>query len=175
VRTAVGLLVAAAVLATAASASSRRATPSHAWATICSAFKLPPPTRAGEVALWGHIRSLTRTGRRYELRFDPALWLSGVTANRAAAEDGRTVDNDYYVRDESHRLLTYLVPTSARATVIINRGTEGLCSLRIPIAELAQIVRGKNPQRRLLFGRRLGYWIRATGDTVRSLDQQYQP
>jgi len=175
VRAAVGLLFAAAVLAAAASASSRRATQSHASATICGAVKLPPETRAGEVALWGHIKSLTRTRRRYELRFDRALRLGGVTANRAAAEDGRTVDNDYYVRDESHRLLTYRVPTSARATVIINRGTEGLCSLKISIAALAQIVRGKNPQHLLLYGRGLGYWIRATGDTVRSLDQQYQP
>jgi hypothetical protein len=135
-----------------------------------------------EVVLYGHIRSLTRTGARYQLRFDPALWLSGTTANRAAVEDGAispgdVVPNDYYIRDETHRLLTYRVPPFARATVITFGGSPGLRSTRIAVSELAQIVKGRNPKRRRLFvpGNRLGFWIRVATDTVRTLDQQYQP
>ena len=131
-----------------------------------------------EQTLYGHIRSLTRKGARFELRFDPAFWLGGVTATRAAVEDkvippGDIVPNDYYVRDESHRLLTYRVPATAHVTVL----TRGPRSTAIAVSELAQIVRGKNPRRRPLYdrGNHLGYWIRFRLDTVRSLDQQYQP
>ena len=127
---------------------------------------------------YGHIKSLVRKGSRFELRFDPALWLGGTTANRAAIEDkvippGDTVPNDYYIRDETHRLLTYRVPPGARVTVI----AQGNRSIRVTVAELAQIVKGKNPTGRPLYDRQnhLGYWIRVATDTVRSLDQQYQP
>jgi hypothetical protein len=68
------------------------------------------------------------------------------------------------------------VPSTALVTVITNE-PRGFCSRRITISELAQIRRGRNPRHRRLFDRRngLGFWIRATADTVRSLDQQYQP
>jgi hypothetical protein len=146
----------------------------------CAHPRLPRAAAAGEVALWGHAKSLVRRGARFELRFDPALWLGGATANRAAREDGvigpgDTVPNDYYVRDERHRLLTYLVPTNARVTVITGLSTQ--CSTTIPVSELAAIVGGRNPRGRPLYDRRnaLGFWARISTDTVRSLDQQYQP
>lgn len=131
------------------------------------------------VVHYGHIRSLVDKGSRFEMRFDPASWLGGTTANRAAIEDkvigpGETVPNDYYIRDEAHRLLTYFVPTWAKVTVVTN-SSAGLRSTPIGVAELSQIVKGKNPKKRKLLGPRLGYWIRVATDTVRSLDQQYQP
>jgi hypothetical protein len=149
-------------------------------AAACRMVRTPPSAPVGQTVHYGHARSLTRSGTSYDLRFDPALWLSGSTANRAAREDGaigprETVPNDYYIRDESRRLLTYRVPAGARATVITN-DARGLCSTRVPVSELAQIVRGRNPARRRLFaGNRLGYWIRVATDTVRAFDQQYQP
>lgn len=131
-----------------------------------------------EQTLYGHIKSLTRKGARFELRFDPAFWLGGVTATRAAVEDkvippGDIVPNDYYIRDETHRLLTYRVPPTAHVTVL----TQGPRSTAISVSELAQIVKGKNPKHRALYdrGNHLGYWIGFRIDTVRSLDQQYQP
>ena len=132
----------------------------------------PPRT----TVFFGHARSLARKPGRWELRVDPAAFLVGVTANRAAAEDGvvsrgEPVPNDYYIRDESHELLTYLVAPTARVTVI----TQGLRATRISLAELSQILRGRNPARRKLFAPRNGFWFRVTGDTVRSLDQQYTP
>ena len=164
-------LAVAAVLVAAVSAAPRPSAPDAQPAMFS------PPR---ELVLYGHVKSLTRKGERYELRFDPAWWLGGVTANRAAVEDrrippGGVVPNDYYVRDETHRLLTYRVPTRARATVITLGGS--LRSTSIPVAELAEIVKGRNPKRRRLFdsGNNLGFWIRVATDTVRSLDQQYQP
>jgi hypothetical protein len=141
-----------------------------------SASFAAPPTVGTQ---YGHIRSLVRSGARYRMRFDPALWLSGATANRAAVEDGiiaqgEAVPNDYYIRDESPRQLTYLVGPGARVTVLTNAGGT-IRSTRIAVSELARIVHGRNPNRRKLYGRDLGYWIRVAGDTVRSLDQQYQP
>ncbi len=52
--------------------------------------------------------------------------------------------------------------------------------MTIPVSELAQIVKGKNPKRRPLFDRSngLGFWIRI-GDKypnpALSIDQQYHP
>ena len=43
------------------------------------------------------------------------------------------------------------------------------------MSELAAIVAGRNPEKRKLYGRHLGYWIRIAGDRVTRLDQQYQP
>lgn len=127
-----------------------------------------------ETVQFGHIKSLTRKGAGYELRFDPALFLSGETANVAAAEDGAVepgepVPNDHYVIDEGHRLLTYLVPANAKVTVL----TESPESTPITVAELAQIVAGDHAP--LWEPIETGFWLRARIDTVRSLDQQYVP
>jgi hypothetical protein len=156
--------------------ASVRAAPSSSTTLTRPDFVGPP--RA--LVQFGHVASLVRKGGRYELRFDPALWLGGTTAYHAAVEDGairrgEPVPNDYYVREEGHRLLTYTVPPNARVTVLTN--SAGIRSTRITVPELAQIVKGKNPKRRALFDRAngLGYWIRVATDSVRSLDQQYQP
>ena len=169
-----------AVLVAAASAWPR-GEGARAPTAACAMKRLPPAAPVGEVTLYGHARRLVRTGYGYELRFDPALWLGGQTANQAARADGviepgDTVPNDYYIREEGHRVLVYRVPLGARATVITS-GSGGLCSTRISVAELAQIVAGRNPRGRRLYvpGNRLGFWLRARIDTVRGLDQQYQP
>ena len=130
--------------------------------------------------VYGHIGSLARKGDHYELRFDPAWLTSGVTANTAAAEDGavepgQPVPNDNYVVDESHRLLTYLVPPAAHVTVLVNNPT-GFYSTPIPVSELAEIVTtGKSSERKLFEPLESGVWIRYSNDTVCSLDQQYKP
>ncbi|MDQ3822639.1 MAG: hypothetical protein M3321_05305 [Actinomycetota bacterium] len=167
-------LSAAILLVAAVSASSR---PSPSGGERQPSLFSPPR----EVWLYGHIRSVTRTGARYELRFDPAWWLGGTTANRAAVEDGRikpgeVVPNDYYVRDETRRVLTYRVAAAARATVV-TAGSAGLRSTAVPLSELDRLLDGDNPRRRRLLVpvRRAGFWIRVAVDTIRSLDQQYQP
>ena len=173
-------VVAAAVVSLTTGLLTAGATPAQA-VQRSSFVPLPPAAPVGQMVLYGHIKALTRKGSRYLLRFDPAWFTSGVTANVAAAEDGavpkgQPVPNDNYVVDESHRRLTYLVPTTARITVLTNEGTTGITSTRIPVAELAQIVKGKNPKGRKLFeSLDSGVWIRVRIDTVKSLDQQYRP
>ena len=137
-------------------------------------------SEACEQREFGHIAALARKGDDYELRFDPAWFTSGVTANMAAAEDGavepgQPVPNDNYVVDESHRLFTYLVPTDAQATILVNNDT-GFLSTPISVSELAQIVAtGESSRDKLFEPLDSGVWIRYHIDTVCSLDQQYRP
>jgi hypothetical protein len=130
-----------------------------------------------EAVFYGHVKSLTPKGRRFELRFDPAWWLTGITAQRAKLQDTGSSDvpNDYYIVEEGHRLLTYLVPATGHVTVLTRRGVGPIPVTAITVAELAQIVKGKNPKHRQLTEPKAGFWIAVAGDTVISLDQQYQP
>ena len=146
------------------------------------AAQLPPAAPAGQLVFYGHVESLTPSGKRYLLRFDPAWLLEGITAQRAAVADGvlppgEPVPNDNYTRDESHRLLTFLVPRTARITILTSGGTKGIANTAVPVAEFAQILKGKNPRHRKLFGdeSKWGYWALVRIDTVRSLDAQYHP
>ena len=128
--------------------------------------------------LFGHIESLKRAGKDFELKFDPAWWLSGVAAQRAALEDTGSSDvpNDYYVVDESHRLLTFVVPADAHVTVVTHG--QGISSVAISAAELAEIVEGRNPEHRPIFSSKLPFWIRIGEkypNPAITLDQQYQP
>jgi hypothetical protein len=178
------VLSAVAILIAATIASSRLlAAPatSSAVAKPRSPFLPTPPFGSPrDTVLFAHVKSVTRKGGHFEMRVDPAWFLSGETANRAAVEDkvippGDIVPNDHYIRDESHRLLTYLVPSSAHVTVVTNAGNRGIRATPISVSELAQIVKGKNPRHRTLFEPKNGFWIRVAIDTVRSLDQQYSP
>ncbi len=171
-------LTAVAALAIAASGSSRlSAVPASAGlAKQQSGFLLlPPAAPAGQMTLYGHVKTLTRKGGRFQMRFDPAWFTSGITASRAALEDTGSGDvpNDNYVVEEGHRLLTYLVPRSAHVTVLTNSG-QGISSTPISVSELARIVNG-GKHRKLFEPLDSGVWIRVRIDSVRSLDQQYRP
>jgi hypothetical protein len=133
--------------------------------------------KSRESVLYGHIKRLTRKGRHFEMRFDPAWWLTGFTAQRAKLEDTGSSDvpNDYYIVEEGHRLLTFLVPAGAKVTVLTRQGVGSIPATAIPVSELAQIVKGRNPQHRRLTEPKAGFWISTGGDTVSSLEQQYQP
>ena len=162
----------------------------HLWAApVASVANIAPPATAflpqppfaapRQIVFFGRVKSLTRSGSRFVMRVDPGVVLTGVTANRAAVEDkviapGEVVPNDGYVRDEGHRLLSYLVPRTAHVTVITNPGT-GPRATPISVAELAQIVKGRNPNKRPLFEPKNGFWIRVAGDRALALDQQYSP
>lgn len=130
--------------------------------------------------IFGHIKSLTPQGDHFEMRFDPAWFTSGVTANTAAAEDGavepgQPVPNDNYVIEEGHRLLTYVVPASAHVTVLTRGGDPvNFGATPITVSELERIVNdGKH--RPLFEPLESGVWIRVHVDTACSLDQQYRP
>ena len=130
---------------------------------------------------FGHIRSLVRDrSGRWVMRFDPAWFTSGVTANVAAAEDGAVepgepVPNDNYRIDEGHRLLTYLVATGARVSVLTRHGDPAqFGATPIGVTQLAALVRGEKPIE-LFEGLDTGVWLRVHGDTVCRIDQQYVP
>lgn len=136
------------------------------------------PDRPANV-LFGHITSMTRTDSGFDVKFDPAWWLTGVAAQRAALEDTGSSDvpNDYYIVDEGHRLLTIPVSPDARITVVTH-GDNGIGSVTVSPAELAEIVNGQNPQHRSLFSAKLPFWIRIGEHYPNSaveIDQQYQP
>jgi hypothetical protein len=167
-------LTAVAIVAAAVSASSQlSAAPTQIAAAPCG----------NGATQYGHVKSLSRKGARYVLRFDPALWLTGITAQRAAVEDkairpGEAVPNDYYIVDESHRLLTYLVPAKARVTVLTTRGDPNrLGATSVSVAELAKLLNGKHPRGLQLTEPKAGFWLRilTSSGTVTALDQQYQP
>ena len=130
--------------------------------------------------MYGHISTLKPDGDGYRLRFDPAWFTSGVTANEAAAEDGavepgQPVPNDNYVVDESHRLYTYLVPSDAHVTVLTRNGDPAnFGATKVTVAELADLVAGEKPVD-LFEPLDSGVWIAVNVDTVCSLDQQYHP
>lgn len=151
-------------------------------------LRLPPATPAGQTVLYGHVRALGRKGGRDVLQFDPAWWLQGAAAKYAAVADkaisaNQDVPNDYYIVEEGHRLLTFVVAASAKVTVL-TRGGSGMTTTTIALPEFAQLLKGKNPKKRRLvaplrgFGKAFGFWIRTRSkdpNAVRSLDQQYQP
>lgn len=129
---------------------------------------------------FGHISSLERDSGRWLLRFDPAWFTSGVTANEAAAEDGvvepgQPVPNDNYKIEEGHRLLTYLVPADTPVTVLTRQGDPAnFGATPITVDQLAQLVAGEKPVE-LFEGLDTGVWIGVKIDTVCSIDQQYVP
>jgi hypothetical protein len=173
VRTVV-ILVITCLLAAACSGSANHQ--AHQPATASATLRAPPdPPRS--FRMFGHIRSLTRRGRAYVMRFDPAWLLQGETARRAAVDDGvippdGVVTNDFYIREDGHKLLTFVVPGNAKVTVVTDdpRGP----ATPIHVFELARVVSGERPKR-AGWDPRLGFWARGTIDTVRRLDQQYLP
>jgi hypothetical protein len=112
------------------------------------------------------------------MRFDPAWFTSGVTANTAAAEDGvvepgEPVPNDNYRIDEGHRVLTYLVAPDAHVTVLARHGDQfGATTIAVPT--LAQLAAGEKPIE-LFEPLDTGVWIRVHVDTICDIEQQYLP
>jgi hypothetical protein len=134
-----------------------------------------------EMVFYGHIKSLIRKRSRFQLEFDPAWLLLGVTAERAAVQGkvlqpGQAVPNDSYTVEAGHRLLTFVVFPKADVTVL----SKGLRPTTISVSELAQIIKGRNPRHRSLFdpSNSSGFWIRVGNkypNPAISLNQQYHP
>ena len=125
-----------------------------------AAVKIGPGAPKRQVQ-FGHIKSLRRGRGHYILRFDPAQYLTGLTASDAAEEDTGSsgVPNDNYVVDEGHRLFTYKVPADAHVTVL----ADGVDGTPITVAKLAKLVKGQDPLgRRVSSGGPNDWWSRST-------------
>lgn len=138
------------------------------------------PSTSGVQYYYGHIVSLRQSGAGYLMEFNPALFLSGITANAAAADDlhvrcapekCQAVPNDNYVVDESARSYFFRVPASVHGTVLTNGSS--LDGTSISVAQLAQIVAGKGMK--LFEPLESGVWIRVRIDTVQTFSQQFRP
>ena len=156
-------------LAGAAAASTR------GW-TNASQAKTAVASPIPQNVVWGHVRAFTRKGARYEMKFDPAWWLTGTAAEHAALEDtgSRDVPNDYYTLEEGHRLLTFTVLRTARINVLTAPGEWQ----RVTPAQFVLIQQGKNPTGKRIFEPQAGYWIRIGRqypNPAVTIDQQYQP
>jgi hypothetical protein len=167
------LFVACVLLALAGCGSTKTVTKTVTVQATAKSGAGPP----GQQVQFGHVRSLQLKDGRYVMRFDPEWFLSGVTANTAAAEDkvvppGEPVPNDNYRVEDGHRLFTYLVPRDAHVTVL-TKGSS-LDGTPITVAQLAQIVAGTPPVP-LFEPISTGFWIQIDIDTVRSIKQQYLP
>jgi hypothetical protein len=136
-------------------------------------------SHAAVLTQFGYVTSVAPKGSAYTLRFDPALWLEGQTANAAAVEDGvvkpgEPVPNDYYIRNPDRELLTFKLPANADVTVLVD-----LQTTKITVAKLAQLLATKSKYRctpyELRLPCRLGFWLTYRIDRVMSLNQQYQP
>ena len=125
------LVVPAVVAVVLAAAGSAHLQAAPRVSQVASPF-LPTPPAGGprQILIYAHVKSAAAKGARFEVKVDPAEYLSGVTANRAAIADkvippGDVIPNDHYIRDEGHKLLVYKVPAKARVTIITNDGTSG--------------------------------------------------
>jgi hypothetical protein len=172
-------VAAAVILAAGVLASARLFAASGPSSASASSAAVPKPCSPSEAALYGHIKSLTPKGDHFQMRFDPARFLSGEEASRAMLEDTRTSDvpNDNYIGEDGHRLLTYLVPTTAHITVLSRTGEligSGFPSTAITVSQLAQLVKGEEPVE-LAESLESGFWMHVNIDTVCSLRQQYLP
>jgi hypothetical protein len=147
-----------------------------ASAATANFLLLPPAAPAGQFTLYGHIKKLRKTAGKYVLRFDPAMFTTGLTASVASKEDTGSSDvpNDVYTVEESHRLYSYYLAPNAKVTVLTNHGTSGISATAITVGELYRIVNG-GPHRKLFEPLDSGVWIRVRIDTVKELDQQYRP
>jgi len=139
----------------------------------------PPPATTGKQWLHGEIRFVRRSGEHFLLGFDPSWFLSGVTANAALAQDQHQtcapescppVPNDNYVVDESHRVFTYLLPRSARGTVLVSSSDRRT----ITAAQLFRLVAHGGPPK-LFEPLQSGVWLLVRIDTVQTFAQQYVP
>jgi len=132
--------------------------------------------------IYGHIRGVTSSAGGYEVRFDPAWFLTGVTANAAAADDrGLTceptacpgVPDDNLVVDESNRTYIYLLPAGVRGTVLTT-SSSGFEATTVTGSQLARIAGGTSALR-LFEPLESGVWLTVHIDTIRSFAQQYMP
>ena len=150
--------------------------------TVTRTVTTTAATTVADQRLYGHIRSMEPTPGGYFVHFDPAWFLSGITANAAQAEDqGVTcaprdcepVPNDNLSVDESGRTYVYFLPSTVHGTVL-TKTSNNFADTTVSAAQLAQIVDGTSSLQ-LFEPLESGVWITVRIDTIRSFAQQYQP
>jgi hypothetical protein len=111
------------------------------------------------------------------MRYDPAFWLSGITANVAMAQATHTpcapekcepVPNDHFVLDGGHETLTFVLPASTRGTVLTS--SSYFNGTPISAARLAALV-AQGPRAKLFEQLDSGIWLLVRNEIVTAFAQ----
>ncbi|MFN8109351.1 MAG: hypothetical protein U0Y82_05840 [Thermoleophilia bacterium] len=121
---------------------------------------------------FGFIRSLEDREGTLTAVFDPAQWLTGAAAQRAARADADEVANDYYIHNEDRS--TMRLPVAAGATVTIVTPTS-MAGRPSTLGHLVRTFSGGRPGGTLRQGPGSAYWLTVRGGTVTSIKEQYRP
>ncbi len=151
--------------------------------TTSQAPKPGPMRQAENARFFGTPVSITPVdAKRYLLVLKPELFLVGVTANTAFAQQQGSscaplqcpsVDNDRLVLPAGSQNLTFVLPAKTEGTVLTLAGGQ-MRTTTVTAAQLAAIVGGaKTPH--LIEPLDSGLWLSVDVDTVTSFAQQYQP
>jgi hypothetical protein len=153
--------------------------------TVTVTVQKPPQAAAPgaqDTTYFGQIVSVTKAdAKRFLLVLRPHLYLVGVTANVAAADQKGThcaplacpgVDDDRLVIPAGSQELTFILPADASGTVLTGVGDNGTTT--VSGAQLAELAGGaKTPH--LTESLVSGVWLAVKVDTVTSFAQQFQP
>jgi len=135
---------------------------------VATASLPSPPT---VVPTFAFVKSVTKVGGKVLLRVDPALFLTGISAEVAASDDG-TEAYDFYIRNSDHKLVTFTLGAGAKIWVVSNKNGQ-LSKSEVAIETLELIAKGKKPAGG--YSPSFGWWLTVKGDTVTGLFQQYTP
>jgi hypothetical protein len=158
----------------------------HTVSTVTVTVQKPPKTvalGAEDTRYFGQILSATKVdAKRYLLVVKPELFLVGVTANVAFAQQQGTqcapllcpgVEDDHLVVAAGKQPLTFVLPVKTSGTVL-TVGGGNFRMTKVAAAELVALVGGaKTPK--LIEPLASGLWFSVDVDKVTSFAQQFQP
>jgi hypothetical protein len=176
-------LVAALVLAGCGGTKTVTSTVTSTKTVTIQAAPQAPDLGAQDTRYYGQIVSITQADpKRYLLVLKPELFLVGVTANVANAQQQGTqcaalscpgVEDDHLVVPAGSQKLTFVLPAATTGTVLTS-GSGNFVNTRITAAQLSALVGGaKTPK--LIEPLDSGVWLAVNVDKVTSFAQQFQP
>ena len=177
------LLVAGLVLAGCAAGKTATTTVTSTKTVTVQQQSQNPALGAQDTRYFGQIASITQAdSKRYLLVLKPELFLVGVTANLAHAQQLGTqcaplscpgVEDDHLVLPAGSQPLTFVLPATTTGTVLVSRNGH-MQPTKVSAAQLASLVSGaKTPK--LIEPLDSGVWLALDVDKVTSFAQQFQP
>jgi hypothetical protein len=108
---------------------------------------------------------------RRTVTFDLAEFYTGDAARRAGAEDGETVEGDYYIRNHNPRLRT--LPLASAVQIKIVDWPDCCDSINGDLDKFAIAFEGANDD--LYHGPSSSYWLTVRNGAVDLIEEQYLP
>lgn len=149
--------------AASSAAASTKAAPSSS-APGKSPAPTNPPINAGRV--FAFLKSVD-LGKR-TITYDEAQFFTGAAAKKAAADDNRELDTDYYIRNINKRLRT--LPVSPGAAILGSIAMSGQVAPKVVTLETLAAFVGTEQ------GQETGFWVTIKDTkTVTRVQEQYLP